>query len=375
MRILIVTNNYTPYSGGVVSSLNAFIPEMQRIGHEVLLVAPQFLVLHADDPVWVRRVPSYVRFTWHNNRMAVPWRSERYLSKIIQEYNPDIVHVQHPFLLGVTAVKVARLHHVPVVFTYHTMYEAYAHYVPLPEILVRRCIVSLVKRFCNRVDMIIAPGNVVQKLLYERGMIPPIKVIPSPLQKIFLRDHQHKEKQNNRLVLLSVGRFTPEKNMYAILDLYSQLPRDRFRLVLVGYGVLYTALQDYAYKTLQFSQVDVQFVHKPSQAEIAQWYTDADIFLFTSQTDTQGLVLVEAMAGGLPVLALSGPGQQEVIRDGVNGFICETLTDMRDNIMQLADNAQQRKLLRIGASETAQKYRSEVLAQKVVRLYEQCVRE
>jgi glycosyltransferase involved in cell wall biosynthesis len=406
MRILIVTNNYTPYSGGVVSSLNAFIPALQQAGHDVIVVAPQFLASHSDDPMWVRRVPSLIRFTWHNNRMALPWRSKKYLSNVMQEFKPDVVHVQHPFLLGAAALKIAHIRGVPVVFTYHTMYEAYAHYVPLPQWLVRKCILSLVKRFCNAVDTVIVPGNAVKDLVRERGVTTSIVVIPSPLQEIFLQSRERKQgkflsheyarettcehnkqrdslslgdceksqQSDNRLILLSVGRFVPEKNMAAVLDLYVQLPRDRFRLVLVGYGLLYEALQHYAYTTLGLSRNDVQFVHRPPQSVIAQWYADADLFIFTSQTDTQGLVLVEAMAGWLPVLALPGAGQQEVVHDGVNGYICNSITEMREKIMQLADAPAQRELLRTGARETAQKYRPEVLAQQVIRVYERLVK-
>lgn len=390
MRILIVTNNYTPYSGGVVSSLNALIPALQQAGHEVLLVAPQLLAVHADDPTWVQRVPALVRFPWHNNRMAVPWRMKHFLSIVMREFKPDVVHVQHPFLLGAAALNVARscgtcscgvgacgtcaqgarVKNVPVVFTYHTMYEAYAHYVPLPRRLVQWFILRSVKHFCNAVDTVIVPGNAVQKLLRDRGMTTPIVVIPSPLQEIFLQARERNKQSDNRLVLLTVGRFVPEKNMAAVLDLYAQIPCERFRLVLIGYGTLYESLQEYAYTKLGLSRDDVQFVHKPPQAVIAQWYVDADFFIFTSHTDTQGLVLVEAMAGGLPVLALSGPGQQEVVRDGVNGFICESIGDMRNKLLQFADAPEQRALLRVGARTTAQKYRPEVLAQQVISVYE-----
>lgn len=370
MRILMVTNNYTPYSGGVVSSLNALIPALQQAGHEIVLVAPQFLASHADDPIWVRRIPSFVRFVWHKNRMALPWRSKHSLAKIMHNFKPDVVHVQHPFLLGNAALNVARTHNVPVVFTYHTMYEAYAHYVPLPRRLVLWFILRSVQRFCNGVDTVIVPSHGVQTLLRERGILIPMVVIPSPLQEIFLQSYKPNEQHDNRLVLLSVGRFVPEKNMAVVLDLYAQLPHDRFRLVLIGYGVLYEALQEYAYTTLGLSQDDVQFVYKPAQEVIAQWYADADFFIFTSQTDTQGLVLVEAMAGGLPVLALPGPGQQEVVRNGENGFICSSIAEMREKVLYLAESPEQRHLLSDGARQTAQDYRPEVLAHKVSAVYE-----
>ena len=406
MRILIVTNNYTPYSGGVVSSLKALVPELQRTGHEVLLVAPQFLSVHPDDPsvhpddpAWVFRIPALIRFTWHNNSMALPWRMKHNLSEIMHSFKPDVVHVQHPFLLGAVAAQVAYSQGIPVVFTYHTMYEAYAHYVPLPQPWVKRFIVWYVRRFCNRVTTIIAPGNTVRQLLIDRGVTTPIVVIPSPLQEVFLKSRQRHEHQqrgsqlknlsDTRCVLLTVGRFVVEKNMHAVLDLYAGLPREQFRLVLIGYGVLYEQLQEYAYTTLGLSPDDVQFLHKPSQEIIAQWYADADLFIFTSQIDTQGLVLVEAMAGGLPVVALPGPGQQEVIVDGVNGFICPSLDVMGKQLRDLVPSAEQSEtdqiseqspsvdqmnLLRAGARNTAERYRPEILAAKVIDVYKQAIR-
>lgn len=371
MRILIVTNNYTPYSGGVVSSLNAVIPALQRAGHEVVLVAPQFLATHADDPTWVRRVPSLVRFTWHNNRMALPWRMKQNVSKIMQAFKPDVVHVQHPFLLGEVARTVAHAKGIRVVFTYHTLYESYAHYVPLPQPLVKKIITARVQRFCNKVDTVIAPSQGVRDALDARGVMSTVVVIPSPLQDLFLHQLSPQERNDGRLVLLTVGRFVPEKNMHAVLELYAQLPRERFRLVLIGYGTLYESLQHYAYTTLKCSHSDVQFVHKPSQSVIAHWYANADIFLFTSQTDTQGLVLAEAMAGGLPVVALPGVGQQEIVRDGVNGYICASISDMREKLLLLAGNQEMLNVLSQGAKHTSKNYTSDKIVQDVVYLYQQ----
>lgn len=372
MKILLVSNNYTPYSGGVVSSLNALIPALQKAGHNVLLVAPQFLESHADDPAWVRRISSNFRFVYRGNRMALPWATKHQLDDIVREFKPDVVHVQHPFLLGVAARDVARKHKLPVVFTYHTMYEEYAHYVPLPRVLVRWIILRLVKHFCHSVDAIIVGSNAVAKLLRERGVTTPINVIPSSLQPEFMVDEgdvlQHTT--SDRWILLTVGRMVPEKNMRATIDLYASLLRDRFCLVLVGFGAEYEALQAYAYDELALSHDDVQFVHKPPRADIAVWYRKADLFVFTSQTDTQGLVLAEAMAAGTPVVTLHGPGQDGSVVDGVNGFLCDTVGAMRDNILWLHEHAQAYAAMRQKAYEASLAYRPEVVAAKVVAVYE-----
>lgn len=373
MRILLVSNNYTPFSGGVVSSLNALIPELQKAGHEVLLVAPQFLASHPDDPVWVQRLFTLIRFSYRDNRMAVPWRTRHQLTTIIDTFKPDVVHVQHPFLLGETARSLSRKKQIPIVFTYHTMYEDYAHYVPLPRAFVRWIILRLVNRFCQSVDAIIVGSNAVAKLLRERGVTTPIHVIPSPLQPDFIVDEAQalRHVPSNRWTLLTVGRMVPEKNMRATLDLYALLPRDRFQLVLVGFGSDYQALQNYAFKHLALSHDDVQFVHKPPRSDIAAWYRKADLFVFTSQTDTQGLVLAESMAAGMPAVALHGPGQDESVVDGINGFLCDTITCMRDKILWLQENQEVYVAMRKKAYESSLAYHPEVVVNKIVEGYEQ----
>src|SRR5579871_3112801 len=152
LRVAFVTNNYTPYSGGVVSSITSFAQELRNSGHEVMIITLDFGVNCNDDPM-VQRIPCPLTFTYKKNYMAIPLRARHHLQKLLGAFNPDIIHSQHPFLLGSTLRAVAKIVRCPVVFTYHTVYEDYAHYVPLPQRVTRWAIIQLVKAYCKSVNL------------------------------------------------------------------------------------------------------------------------------------------------------------------------------------------------------------------------------
>ncbi len=368
MRILFITNNYTPYNGGVVSSIQATVSALQALGHEVQIVTLDFLGGEHQDPPYVHRVPSLLRFTYKNNRMAVPWRAQRYLRALINRYSPDIIHVHHPFLLGWLGAKLGKRLSIPVVFTYHTLYEHYAHYVPAPQSLVTWYIRWHVRRFFKYVQGIILPSTAL------RGRIPEgkakILVLPSglnpyfidlPLRLIIIQE-------NRILKLLLVSRFVPEKNIEWLLDVIVLLKFCRVELTLVGHGAYYERLRMYAHDQLNLKQM-VQFILKPTPQEIVSYYKKTDIFVFPSVSDTQGLVLAEAMACGKPVIALDGPGQRDIIRDGYNGYIVHTKKQMADTIIALARDGQLYKRLQEGAWHTGRSYDPLFLTQRLVTFY------
>src|SRR5579863_5217442 len=154
MRIFFVTNYYTPYSGGVTQSIIAITDALRTQGHEVFIITLDFEPKTKSAPN-VIRVPCPIRFMYKKNYMAIPWRPTYFITQLLRQYKPDIVHVQHPFLLGTSGLRAARACNIPCVFTYHTMYEDYAHYVPLPHRFTKKLISSAVRRFCNNVDGII----------------------------------------------------------------------------------------------------------------------------------------------------------------------------------------------------------------------------
>jgi glycosyltransferase involved in cell wall biosynthesis len=365
-----VTNNFTPYTGGVVSSIRALVDELQKSGHSVMLITLDFTGDN-DDPSWVKRIYCPIRFMYKTNHMAIPWRAKSQIADIMVFYKPDIVHVHHPFLLGSTAYKLARSQQIPVVFTYHTIYEAYAHYVPLlPRLLTADLIKRQALYFCTQVDGIIAPSSYINDYITQYTTKPTV-TIPSGLQPQFLGASLVKESQNEQIKLLVVSRMVKEKNIEAILNVAQKLSQNRvaFRLVLIGYGCQYAALQSYAYQTLHLSPEHVLFVHKPAKEIIIKAYQEADLFLFSSTTDTQAIVLAEAMAHGTPVIALDGPGQRDIIKDGLNGYIVQTVDQMAELIKQLAFNRVSLEQLSNGARKTSEEYHPAKVAERCVQFY------
>src|SRR5579871_1462111 len=185
MRIIFVTNNYIPYSGGVVQSINATADELRAQGHEVFIITLDFLGKKSHDPEYVIRIASPITFIYKKNYMAIPWRPTHAIDLLVQKYKPDIIHIHHPFLLGASALRVARKYTIPCIFTYHTMYEKYAHYIPLAGTLIQSLIAKTVLALCKNVTAIIAPSTAIKQYLVSHGIQRPIAIIPSPLRTIF----------------------------------------------------------------------------------------------------------------------------------------------------------------------------------------------
>lgn len=369
MRIFFVTNTYTPYSGGVVQSITALVDALRNQGHEVFVVTLTFLDKHYDPP-YVIRIPCPIKFMYKANHMAFAWRAGHMMELLIDQYKPDIIHVHHPFLLGASALNAAKKYNVPCVFTHHTLYAEYTHYIPFVGIYLKKIVTYCVKNFCNKVDAIIAPSSYVKNHLQLQGVIKPIVVIPSPLRECFVKAESYKEEKRdgNFFELLLVTRFVPEKNIPFVLKIMKLLP-DHFRLTLVGYGYEAQKLQQLAFDILQLSSMQVCFIHKPEQDELLRLYQLSDLFIFSSLTDTQAIVLAESMSQGLPVIALDGPGQRDIIIDGVNGFIVHSAQEMVEKIIQIAASSLHYKELAAAALRTAKKYEPSVTINKVIDLY------
>lgn len=370
MHIALVTNNYKPYSGGVVSSVDSFAQELRKNGHKVTIITLNFLgAQHADDE-HVIRLKCPIKFMYHQNHMAVPWFPDRQIQELFDTLRPDIIHSQHPFLLGTSAKRYAKKYGIPIVFTYHTRYADYLHYIPLPDSIVRPVVQRFVDGYCSSVDSIIAPTRSIEALIRSRNVDTPIHVIPSGLQPAFVPQERPVKKtgQGTPFNLLVVSRFAPEKNISVLIDLFKRLG-DRFTMTLIGYGPEFEPLKNYGYRDLGLSPERITFIHKPEKQIIADAYKKADLFLFSSITDVQPLVFVESMAGSTPIIALAGPGRDNII-NGVNGFVVNTIDEMETMVRQIADNPDLHAALQDGAWRMAQDYWPSQTTKKLLGVYE-----
>lgn len=369
MKILFVTNNYKPYNAGLVSSLESFRYELQKQGHEVTLVTLDFTGAEYPESGVIRlRCP--LRFNYKTNPIAIPFFVQGQLNEIFESVKPDIVHVHHPFGLGYSAAKCARKRNIPTVFTHHTQYGQYArHYAPVFPSLAQSFIERYVINFCQLVDAIVVPTESIKNQLEEKLFKKLLKIIPSGVLPVFsCTELPEKKRIKKHFSLLTVSRFVTEKNLPFLLHVIKKLD-EKFTLTLVGYGRLYEELQDYAYNHLGLSHDRVVFVHNPPKTIIAQLYREADLFLFSSTTETQGIVFAESMAAGTPIVAVYAPGAQDCIKNGVNGFLVNTVDEMVERINQLDKQNELLQKLREGAWKTSQDFEPSRLARQLIQLY------
>ncbi len=176
MNILMLTNTFTPFVGGVARSVTAFANECRKAGHRVVIVAPVFAGAPESEED-VIRIPAIQHFNGSDFSVALPIPG--YLSLRLEQFRPDIVHSHHPHLLGNTAVRIASRFSRPLVFTHHTMYEHYLHYVPAEANRMQQFVVSLVTGYCNLCDHVIAPSQSVARVLRRRGVETPVSVVPT----------------------------------------------------------------------------------------------------------------------------------------------------------------------------------------------------
>jgi 1,2-diacylglycerol 3-alpha-glucosyltransferase len=335
MRVALFTNNYLPFRGGVTTAVETLRTGLEASGHQAWVFAPASDT--AGDSPGVFRYPSIPAPTYPG--FAVPFPCSPRLARVARGLRPDIVHAQHPFLLGVTARRLARRLAVPLVFTYHTRYEKYAHYVPAPERLVAALAVRLACRFADRAELVIAPSACIAETLRTRGVRARVAVVPTgvPLDRFCPGAADAARRAlgltPEALVCLYVGRLDREKSVERVIEAFGLIAGalPQARLLLVGQGSHAEALGRRA--AASPARDRIRLMGGVAREALPAYYRAADLFLFASETETQGLVLAEAHACGLAAVAVRASGVEEVVVDGATGLL--TKPDARD----LADAA------------------------------------
>lgn len=373
MKVLFVSNNYIPYQSGVTRSIQATIHGLQKHSIEVKLLVPDYRC-NVIDPNYVLRVPALVSFLYKGNYLPVLYRRKHFMHSVVQEFKPDIIHVHHPFILGVDALKVAQKYNIPVIFTFHTQYDRYLHYIPGITYLSRQLLWRYLAWFCRQVDMIVFPSVSLQRIVNEYIRSKNSIVLPSPIAPEFFTASKNESiYTTTKINLLYVGRFVPEKNIPFLLNVEKELGQD-YCLTLAGYGYSLPTLKKYAYDTLQLTSDQVVFIDHPTKSIIVDLYRTAEIFIFASQTETQGLVLAEAMACGLPVIALYGCGVVDIVLNGANGYIVHTQEEMVTRIKELTANTYLKEHMKEKAIETSLLYDPDAITRKLLQCYEQILK-
>jgi 1,2-diacylglycerol 3-alpha-glucosyltransferase len=346
MRVGLFTNNYLPFRGGVTTAVETLRLGLEALGHRSWVFAPASQQPHPDPP-FVFRYPSIPAPTYPGFSLPLPVSTR--LARLARGLELDVVHVHHPFLLGLTGRRLARRQRRPLVFTYHTRYEKYAHYVPLPQRLVRGLAVRLACRFADSADLIVAPSSHVADTLRARGVRAPIAVIPTGVDLTVFRPGS-RERARRRLglppdglICLYAGRLDREKSLERVLDAFESIAAavSGATLHLVGKGSHARALAERA-GTGRASH-RIVFHGGLAREALPDYYRAADLFLFASETETQGLVLAEAHACALPAVAVRASGVDEVVSDGETGLLTKAESgEMADAAIGLLLDAERR---------------------------------
>ena len=376
MNILMMTNTYLPHIGGVARSVEAFSRYYRQHGHKVLIIAPEFPQTPKDEN-GVIRIPAIQRFNGSDFSVTLP--VPHFLGDRINAFEPDIVHSHHPFLVGSTARLIATTYKIPLIFTHHTMYEQYSHYVPGNTDTLKRFAVELATSYANMCDQIFAPSESIREILIQRQVNVPIDVIPTGVdiaafsQGNGLGFRSILGIPHDAFVVGHLGRLAAEKNLsflcHSVIKFMKKEPRAHF--MLAGKGSIEDELLDIMDKSgLSKRMHKVGFLQQPF---LASAYKAMDVFVFSSQSETQGMVLSESMATGVPVIALDAPGVREVVADEQNGKLLPahaSTLDFAGALHWLIKLSELQKVeLSQGALATAEFYSLDKCAQKALQKY------
>lgn len=377
MRILMVSDVYFPRINGVSTSIQTFRTELESAGHRLHLIAPGYDESYEDDES-VIRIPSREVILDPEDRM-MRYRSITKLIPMLRELDFDLVHIQTPFVAHYAGIRLARELAIPCVTTYHTLFEEYLyHYIPwLPKSLLRWCARQFSLTQCQQVNGVISPSKIIADLLLDYGVTKPIVSIPTGIEagKFAVGDGQSfREKLGigpQKRLLLNVSRVAFEKNIGRLIEVLANILPEipDAHLVLAGEGPA-KATYVQQVKDLGVEQYVSFTGYLDRDTELLDCYHAADIFVFSSGTETQGLVLLEAMATGTPVVSVAKMGTKEVLVEGKGVRITDgSIEDFSRKVIEILQDSQLHSELSRAAVQYAMEWDSGRLAEKMSAYY------
>lgn len=384
MNIAMFTCNYKPFVGGVPISIERLANGLRKAGHRVYIFAPQSKKQIYEPDIFRYKTHS---FKVLDGEVTLPYTFDMNVYNTFSQLKIDVIHTHHPAVCGWTALLLGKKYNIPVVYTYHTRYEEYIHNIrflnfferiskktnlktgKLSEKFIKNLkdeiIPNYIKSFCNKCDLVFSPSLTAAEYLNSIGVVKEKVVIPTGIPNCFFEQKSQKAQElremykgDKQFLFCTVSRISKEKNIGFILDGVCRLKSDIgdcFNLLFLGDGPDIEKYSQYA-KSLGIEN-NIKFLGNIPNGEITDFYIASDLFLFASKSETQGIVLLEAMGCGTPVVALSASGIDDLVENGVNGF--KTKDDVSDwvcAIKKIIENPSLLYSMQQSAFETAAKY-------------------
>lgn len=382
MHIAYFTNFYLPVVNGVVRSVQSFRDALSSMGHNVFVFAQEDN--YEDTEPFIFRYPSLHLPLPGDVPAALP--VSPFVDQLIPKLKLDVIHTHHPILLGQTAATKARDLNLPLIFTFHTQYQEYTHYIPFSQEQVQEFIKTRVmnwmREYMRKCQHIVIPSESMRSILVnDYGLIDRFTVIPTgiditPFKKANGSALRQQWNWPDDKVIVSAGRLAEEKNWITLLNAFAiaQKSQPNIRLVLIGDGPQADALKQLAGE-LGISE-RVTFTGKIPFEDVPTYLKAADLFAFASITETQGLVTLEAMASGLPVVAVDASGTKDILEDGKQGFLTQNeANDLANGIVKVVENSSLMNKFKSAALRTSRTYDHKRLARKMLKVYEQAIRD
>ena len=380
LKILYISDVYFPRINGVSTSINTFVEQMLALGHTVHLIAPDYSdAAQVNDETWIKRIPARNIYFDPEDKLMKYAEALKLLPELAREQY-DMIHVHTPFVAHYLGLRLAKALDIPCVETYHTFFEDYLHhYLPwIPKYMARGMARMISKQQCNAVDAIVAPSQPMLDVLRKYGITVPAEVIPTGLQahSFAAADGVAFRKKYDipidRPMMLYVGRVAFEKNIDFLLGVAKVLSEERpdILMVVTGEGPAEASLHKLA-KSLNIEK-NVKFIgYLNRETELNACYQSADVFVFASKSETQGLVLLEAMAQGTPVVAIAELGTASILVEGQGALIAkENTLEFAEKVHQLLIYPEQRASLGEHARAYAlAKWTAKVQAERLAKFY------
>lgn len=372
LTIALFSDSMLPILNGVSVSIQALVTGLRSRGHSVHLFTTR-AAGHVDSD------PNTHRF----GGMETPWTRNYPLAfppfyPMLREFRKhkfDLIHTHTPFTVGFVGLRWGESHSIPVVSTYHTLYDKYAHYIPyFPKRYLRYKVAKHTNYYYNRVAHVITPSEASMRWLQRHSVKTPVSVIPTgiPLGSQISRGVAREQlgiHPDQRLILY-VGRIAAEKNLGRLFEAVSEVMRQDERTLfwLVGDGPMREQCVQIA-RDLRMGD-RVRFIGFKPREEIEPYYAAADVFAFASMTETQGLVVGEAMMHGVPSVVVQGGGASEALQDRKNGILVRNDTEqLSAGILNLIQDEELRSRLSDGAFRTAQKMTVDAMVEQILGVY------
>lgn len=391
MKIAMLTNNYKPFLGGVPISVERQATELRRLGHKVTVFAPDY----GTDSSCEEDVVRYgVRKTCMKNGMVYPRIINRGIVQYFEKNSFDCIHVHHPMFMGSLALRLGKKHDIPVIYTYHTRYEDYLHYLKFTDAakyfhgagekmlmyLKETAVPKYMTWFTNQCDMVFAPTASMKEHLLQAGTHTSTVVFPTGLaEEFFEKSREAAEIRETygkgcRYLFSSVSRLEKEKNPEFLLRGIRQIKKrlgNDFRVLIVGDGSMRAEIEMLG-EELGISDNIVLTGNVPNE-KVKQYLQASDLFLFASKSETQGIVLAEAMAAGNPVIAVEATGVVDIVQHGKNGYMTAEQEEQWADCVVSALEEKTMETLQSGAKKTAYQYHAVHLAKYAETIYMQAV--